>query len=265
MRIALPTHEHFVPLLVALGASVDEPGRSAFPSRASPMAHSPSDRSNSVKMALRAQPTRSLGPSSLLLCDCSRIAKRIAREVLKAKHAREIPEAGADLPPRGSTRASTRPTGSSPRITPRILPPTITGKAAIMMTRHLDDDESELITLVSVMAPVSTDVTEYTRVVSLAEVKKLDGYEQISKTTTKCLGVDGVEIVSTWKPGTTVYRRRWCGFLRNGHGYAFAYTLPADAAESDEPLLRAIVEESPGSTSSRPFVACFTPGDSPCT
>ena len=61
------------------------------------------------------------------------------------------------------------------------------------MTRNLDDDETELITLVSVIDPVSNDLTEYTRVVSLAEVKQLDGYQQFSKTSTKCLGVDGVE------------------------------------------------------------------------
>ena len=48
--------------------------------------------------------------------------------------------------------------------------------------------------------------------------------------------------VSTWKPGKVVYRRHWCGFLRNGHGYAFAYTLPEASVESDEPLLRSIVD-----------------------
>jgi 4,5-DOPA dioxygenase extradiol len=31
VRMALPTHEHFVPVLAALGASIDEPGRVQFP------------------------------------------------------------------------------------------------------------------------------------------------------------------------------------------------------------------------------------------
>jgi hypothetical protein len=177
----------------------------------------------------------------LLLPNCSKIAKRIAREVLKAKHQREMSDTGAD-PTAGLSESFHSPNGLITAHYPADFAAKITGKAAIIMSRNLDDDESELITLVSVMEPVSTNLTEYTRVVSIAEIKKLDGYQEISKTSTKCLGVDGVEIVSTWKPGTVVYRRHWCGFLRNGHGYAFAYTLPAKTAESDEPLLRAIVD-----------------------
>jgi len=177
----------------------------------------------------------------LLLGGCSKIAKRVAREVLKAKHAREITDAG-EIPSVVLGESYHSPNGLITAHYPGDFAAKVAGKAAIMMTRNLDDDESELITLVSVVEPVSTDLTEYTRVVSLAEVKKLDGYQQISKTTTKCLGVDGVEIVSTWKPGKVIYRRHWCGFLRNGHGYAFAYTLPESSVESDAPLLRSIVD-----------------------
>ena len=125
----------------------------------------------------------------LLLCGCSKIAKRVAREVLKAKHAREITDAG-EIPSVVLGESYHSPNGLITAHYPADFAAKVAGKAAIMMARNLDDDESELITLVSVVEPVSTDLTEYTRAVSLAEVKKLDGYQQISKTTTKCLGVD---------------------------------------------------------------------------
>jgi hypothetical protein len=37
-------------------------------------------------------------------------------------------------------------------------------------------------------------------------------------------------------------RRRWCAFLRDSHGYAFSYSIPAHLATDHEPLLRSIVE-----------------------
>jgi hypothetical protein len=177
----------------------------------------------------------------LSLCSCGKLAKRLAHEVLKPKQARTSADAGA-IGAAGFTESYHSPNGLITAHYPADFAAKVTGKAALMMSRNLDDDEVELITLVSVGEPISPDLNEFTRTVSLAEVKKLDGYQQVSKTNTKCMGVDGVEIVSTWKPGATNYRRRWCGFLRNGHGYAFAYTLPAAAAESDESLLRAVVD-----------------------
>jgi hypothetical protein len=168
----------------------------------------------------------------LSLVGCKGIAQRLAK---KNKPSAAV-DAAATL-----TQSYPSPSGLITSHYPPDFAAKITGKAAIMMSRNIEDGESELITLVAVGEPVSPDWKEFSRTVSLAETKKLDNYHEVSRTPTKCMGVDGLEIYSTWKPGTTSYHRWWCAFVRNGHGYAFAYTLPVNVVAQDEALLKAIV------------------------
>jgi hypothetical protein len=175
----------------------------------------------------------------LSLVSCTKLAKKIAREM----QAKQEGQKTAEAPDANRmTQSFAAPNGLITAHYPADFAAKVTGKSALLMSRNLDGDETELVTLVSVADPISPDLGEFTRTVSLSEVKKLDGYQQIARNATKCGGVDAVEILSTWKPAGTTYKRRWCGFVRNGHGYAFAYTLPETEATHDEDLLRAIVD-----------------------
>jgi hypothetical protein len=175
----------------------------------------------------------------LSLTSCTKLAKKIVREMRDKQQSKTVAEA-----PDASrmTQSFAAPNGLITAHYPPDFAAKVTGKSALMMSRNIDGDDTELVTLVSVADPISPDLGEFTRTVALSEVKKLDGYQQVSRNQTRCGGVDAVEILSTWKPAGVTYRRRWCGFVRNGHGYAFAYTLPETEAAHDEELLRAIVD-----------------------
>lgn len=119
----------------------------------------------------------------------------------------------------------------------------IVGKSGIMLTRNLPDGNAELLTFVSVAAPVTTDLNELSRVINVAEIKELTGYSEQSRANKPCNGAPGIEIISSWKPadGSPEFRRS-CVFQRNGHGYSFAYMLPSELQTTNRPLLEAIVE-----------------------
>ncbi len=119
-------------------------------------------------------------------------------------------------------------------------------ESTLVLLRNLPDGNSEVLHFGSIRDPISAEVGEFTRIAGLAESRKPPDweYQEIGRTRTRCNGVPGLEILSSWKPpGTrTRSRRWWCAFIRGSRGYYFSYNTPETVAKEHEPLLRSIVE-----------------------
>lgn len=115
----------------------------------------------------------------------------------------------------------------------------------LQLSRNLPDGNFEMLNFAAIARPISQDPGEFTRVAGVRESKKPADweYQEISKTSSRCNGAPGLEIVSTWRPADTTTRskRWWCAFMRDGRGYIFEYNTPVTVAGENEPLLRAIV------------------------
>jgi len=120
------------------------------------------------------------------------------------------------------------------------------GQSVVQLSRSLLGTEDEDLTFISIPTPVSDELQEFTKVLVGAEIPKLNEYKEISRKTTKCGGaVQGVEIEATWVPPNFITYKRWtCTFLKDGHGYSFAYDLPKSKVSRDDALLRAIVDST---------------------
>lgn len=118
------------------------------------------------------------------------------------------------------------------------------GTSSIVLARNLPGNLDEALSFVPIEKPISNDLNEFARVVNSAEVKELHSYVETSSGPASCVGNLGIESVGTWQSakGTTTYQRKACHFLKNGHGYSIAYSVPSTAAATDEPTLRAIRE-----------------------
>jgi hypothetical protein len=114
----------------------------------------------------------------------------------------------------------------------------------LVLARNLPDGTDEACSFVAVETPVSQDLNEFARVVQSAGERQLHEFAASSRRVTTCNGVAGVEVLGTWTEATTgtVYNRRSCAFLRNGHGYSFSCSVPRQVAAQNEPTLRAIVD-----------------------
>ena len=74
-------------------------------------------------------------------------------------------------------------------------------------------------------------------------MEKLHGYVERSQKPGTCNGQPGIEIVGTWVTegkGVKLVRHT-CHFLRKGHGYTFAFSVPEKHEAEDAPLLQRIV------------------------
>lgn len=119
-------------------------------------------------------------------------------------------------------------------------------ESTLVLSRNFPDGNSEVLHFASIRDPISNEVGEFARVAGLAEARKPPDWEyrEMARRSTKCNGVPGLEILSSWKPpGTqTRSRRWWCAFVRGGQGYFFSYNTPETVAKEHEPLLRSIVD-----------------------
>ncbi len=120
------------------------------------------------------------------------------------------------------------------------------GQAVIQISRQLTGSEDEDLTFISIPTPVSEELQAFTSVLVGAEIPKLNGYTEIWRKNSKCAGsVPGVEIEATWVPPNAITYKRWsCTFLKNGHGYSFAYDLPKSKVSRDDALLKAMVDNT---------------------
>jgi hypothetical protein len=120
------------------------------------------------------------------------------------------------------------------------------GTGSIVLSRNLPNGHSETVSFVTIEEPISHELAEFARVVQAAQVKKLDGYAPISERTTACNAVTCIESTGTWHSslGSVTYRRLGLAFIKNGHGYAFSYSVPQTEAATDELLLAKIVEST---------------------
>ncbi len=120
------------------------------------------------------------------------------------------------------------------------------GQSVIQISRTLSGSEDEDLTFISIPEPISEELQAFTSVLIGAEIPKLSGYVEIWRKNSKCAGnVPGVEIEATWIPPNAITYKRWsCTFLKNGHGYSFAYDLPKGKVSRDDALLRAIVDST---------------------
>lgn len=92
------------------------------------------------------------------------------------------------------------------------------------------------------IAPISNQVTEYTRVILDTLARGKTDYVEVVRARTPCFkGLDGIEHVATYTDRGHTIRRWSCTFLANGHGYSFGYFVAVPAGEGDQPLLRRII------------------------
>lgn len=120
------------------------------------------------------------------------------------------------------------------------------GQSVIQISRQLTGSEDEDLTFISIPEPISEELQAFTSVLIGAEIPKLSGYVEVWRKNSKCAGnVPGVEIEATWVPPNAITYKRWsCTFLKNGHGYSFAYDLPKGKVSRDDALLRAMVDNT---------------------
>lgn len=120
------------------------------------------------------------------------------------------------------------------------------GHGSLVLSRNLADGHSETLSFVTVEEPISHELAEFARVVEAAQIKKLDGYAQSSERATTCNAVPCIETIGTWHAGlgAVTFLRHAFAFIKDGHGYAFAYSLPQTAVTEDEPLLVRIVQST---------------------
>jgi hypothetical protein len=129
-------------------------------------------------------------------------------------------------------------------------------ESTLVLSRNFADGSSEVLHFASISNPISKEAGEFTRIAALAEGRKpLDWeYQEISRAKTKCNGMPGLEILSSWKPpgNRTRSRRWWCAFVRGGRGYFFSYNTPETVAAQHEPLLRSILDATTFSAAPNP-------------
>ena len=85
---------------------------------------------------------------------------------------------------------------------------------------------SATLGFVSIREPVTDQVDEFDRVIHGAVSKKLEAYVELSSGDCKFGGVRGIEHVGTFVSKGIPVIRHSCHFVRNGHGYAFSFTIP---------------------------------------
>ena len=118
------------------------------------------------------------------------------------------------------------------------------GQAVIQISRALVGNEDEDLTFISIPTPISLDLKTFTKVLIGAEIPKLDHYAEVWRKNSKCAGnVPGTEIEATWVPPNGITYKRWsCTFLKDGHGYSFAYDVPKTKVTRDEAILKTMVD-----------------------
>jgi hypothetical protein len=119
-------------------------------------------------------------------------------------------------------------------------------ESVIQISRQLLGSEDEDLTFISIPEPISEELQAFTSVLIGAEIPKLNGYVEVWRKNSKCAGnVPGVEIEATWIPPNAITYKRWsCTFLKNGHGYSFAYDLPKSKVTRDDALLKAMIDNT---------------------
>lgn len=117
------------------------------------------------------------------------------------------------------------------------------GRSVIEISRPLQGSEDEDLTFISIFDPISQELQPFTSVLVGAEIPKLTGYVEVWRKDSQCAGdVPGVEIEATWMPPSGITYKRWsCTFLREGHGYSFAYDVPVQRVSTNEAVLKGIV------------------------
>jgi hypothetical protein len=118
------------------------------------------------------------------------------------------------------------------------------GESAIVLARNLPDGTGETLAFTSVENPISDELAEFARVANAASIKALNHYAEKTSRPATCNGRAGLEVVGTWgsRSGQGTFWRRACFFLRNGHGYAFTYSLGEDKVTAEDALLLRIRE-----------------------
>ena len=118
------------------------------------------------------------------------------------------------------------------------------GQSVVVLAKNLGDGTDEAVTFASVDQPISDEVGEFARVVDHATVEKLGQYAEKMKKPATCNGQPGVETYGTWvtEQGGIRISRRACYFLRDGHGYSFAFSVPENHEAEQEPILQKILD-----------------------
>jgi hypothetical protein len=168
----------------------------------------------------------------LALASCSKLAENIGKRAAK----REAP-LSEPLDQRYSS-----PNGLITIHYPADFAAKVVGKSSLVLERNLPDDQVELVTFVSTDKPVSDDVAEFARVINVAEAKALTNYTEKTNQRAECNGAPGVQVEGEWQPepGAGNFRKS-CAFLRDGHGFSFAYSVPDSYLSTHRALLESIV------------------------
>jgi hypothetical protein len=118
------------------------------------------------------------------------------------------------------------------------------GQSVIQISRELTGNEDEDLTFISIPTPISQDLKTFTKVLIGAEIPKLNGYAEVWRKGSNCSGnVPGTEIEATWVPPNGITYKRWsCTFLKDGHGYSFAYDVPKSKVSRDEAVLKTMID-----------------------
>lgn len=118
------------------------------------------------------------------------------------------------------------------------------GADTIIMSRSLPDGTDEAFSFVAVVVPSSYNIDAFAAGVHTGAASRLNLFNRLTYTRAVCNGVIGIEMTGTWmaQGAGTPYYRRSCAFIRNGHGYVFAYSVPQTYMGLHQQQLRAIVE-----------------------
>jgi hypothetical protein len=189
-----------------------------------------------LRHALRGKEGRTLASAVLLLTALVACKNDPFRQALSSQRAQPTAEA--------LTQAYASKNGLITVRYPGSFAAKTVGKSSIVLARNLSDGTDEALVFVSVEKPISDELAEFARVVNGATVKELDHYSETSSRAATCNGQPGIEAVGTWGQRTDggAYRRRACFFLRQGHGYAFTYSMPETHVATDDALLLRIRE-----------------------
>ena len=117
------------------------------------------------------------------------------------------------------------------------------GKSVIVVSRNFSDGTDEAIAFTPIETPISNDLNEFARVVDIAETETLNRYTEKSKQPGLCGPSPAIETTGRWigKQDGTVYERRSCIFLHNGHGFAFTYSVPEKHATAELALMKKMI------------------------
>lgn len=118
------------------------------------------------------------------------------------------------------------------------------GEHSLILSRPVAGGRDEALSFVAVPHAISSDLDVFARKVQEAGASKLNKFHLDAQKRTRCAGNEAVEVIGTWVDASSggVITRKSCAFLRGGHGYVFAYSIPRDLVAAHDPLLHAIVE-----------------------